>query len=442
MGPLLLGNFAGAMLLRVPIGFALAIASLITIWLLTDTPLTIGAQRIVAGITPFPLLAIPLFILAGGMMNAGGITKRLLNLADSIVGGMRGGLAQTNVLSALFFGGISGSAVADISSLGRILVPAMKARDYRAAYSAVVTAAAPIVAPIMPPSITMIVYGVVSGTSIGQLFFAGIVPAILYIAMLMVTVHLTVRKQGFTEELQASTTNIDLIGKTPKEERPPFWKSFWGALPALLLPLLILGGIRFGWFTATEAAAVAVLYALLVGVFIYRELTLKKLISSLAESSLMVGLIMLVLAAAQLYSWALTSGRVPQAAADAIFGFSDNLIVLLILVNVLLLIAGMFIEANAALIIITPILYPVLTELGVDPVHLGIIIVVNLGIGLITPPVGIALMLSAEIAKVKFLTAIKASGPFLLCGLLYLILITYVPQISLWLPSVLMVAPE
>ncbi|MGB4137663.1 MAG: TRAP transporter large permease subunit, partial [Microbacterium sp.] len=200
MGPMLLGNFLGSMLLRLPIGWALALASFVTLMIVTDTPLTIGAQRIVAGITPFALLAIPLFILAGGLMNAGGITKRLLTLADSIVGGWRGGLAQTNVLSALFFGGISGSAVADISSLGRILIEAMKSRNYNAAYTAAVTAAAPIVAPIMPPSITMIVYGVVTGTSIGHLFFAGIVPAVLYIAMLMVTVHLTVRKRGFTKE--------------------------------------------------------------------------------------------------------------------------------------------------------------------------------------------------------------------------------------------------
>ncbi|KAA6435993.1 TRAP transporter large permease [Agrococcus sediminis] len=438
MGPLLLGNFVGAMLLRVPIGFALALASIITLWLVTDTPLTIGAQRIVAGITPFALLAIPLFILAGGIMNAGGMTKRLLNLADSIVGGMRGGLAQTNVLSALFFGGISGSAVADISSLGRILIPAMKARNYRAAYAAAVTAAAPIVAPIMPPSITMIVYGVVSGTSIGALFFAGIIPAILYIAMVMVAVHLTVRKRGFTDELVANTTNLELIGKTPKDERPHFWPSLVGALPALILPLLILGGIRFGWFTPTEAAAVAVVYALLVGLAIYRELTWKKLVSAFAESGLMVGLIMLVLAAAQLYSWALTSGGVPQAAAEAIFGITDNLVILLLLVNFMLLIAGMFIEANAALIIITPILLPVLTSLGVDPVHLGVIIVVNLGIGLITPPVGIALMLSAEISKVKLVSAVKASWPFLVVGLIYMLLITYIPQISLWLPSVLL----
>lgn len=439
MGPMLLGNFAVSMLLRVPIGFALALASIVTLWLLTDTPLTIGAQRIVAGITPFALLAIPLFILAGGIMNAGGITRRLLDLADAIVGGMRGGLAQTNVLSALFFGGISGSAVADISSLGRILIPAMKARDYKAAYTAAVTAAAPIVAPIMPPSITMIVYGVVSGTSIGQLFFAGIVPALLYIAMVMVTVHLTVRRRGFTDELVSRTEHIDLIGKTPKAERPAFWRSLWQALPALLLPLLILGGIRFGWFTATEAAAVAVVYALVVGLVIYRELTWKRLVHAFADSSLMVGLIMLVLAAAQLYSWALTSGNVPQAAADAIFALTDNTIVLLILVNVMLLIAGMFIEANAALIIITPILLPVMTAAGVDPVHLGIIIVVNLGIGLITPPVGIALMLSAEIAKVRLIAAIRAAWPFLVCGLLYMLLITYVPEISLWLPTVLQV---
>lgn len=438
MGPLLLGNFLGGMLLRVPIGFALALASIITLWLVTDTPLTIGAQRIVAGITPFALLAIPLFILAGGIMNAGGITKRLLGLADAVVGGMRGGLAQTNVLSSLFFGGISGSAVADISSLGRILIPAMKARDYKAAYTAAVTAAGPIVAPIMPPSITMIVYGVVSGTSIGALFFAGIVPAVLYIAMLMVTVHLTVRKQGFTDEAIAKAPDPKLVGRTPKDERPKLLPALVAALPALLLPLVILAGIRFGWFTATEAAAVAVVYALLVGIFIYRELTWKKLVTAFAESALMVGLIMLVLAAAQLYSWALTSGGVPQAAAEAIFGVTDNLIVLLILVNVMLLIAGMFIEANAALIIITPILLPVLTAAGVDPVHLGVIIVVNLGVGLITPPVGIALMLSAEISKVRFIAAIRASGPFLLTGLIYLILITYVPQISLWLPSVLL----
>ncbi|WP_162246649.1 TRAP transporter large permease [Microbacterium sp. Root53] len=433
---MLLGNFLFAMLLRVPVGWALALASFVALMIMTDTPLAIGAQRIVAGITPFALLAIPLFILAGGIMNAGGITRRLLTLADSIVGGWRGGLAQTNVLSALFFGGISGSAVADISSLGRILIEAMKQRNYSAAYSAAVTAAAPIVAPIMPPSITMIVYGVVTGTSIGHLFFAGIVPAILYIAMLMVTVHLTVRSRGFTPEAVANTDPA-LIGKTPPAERPRFWPSLLPALPALLLPLVILAGIRFGWFTATEAAAVAVVYALLVGLFIYRELTWKKLVHAFAESSIMVGLIMLVLAAAQLYSWALTSGRVPQTVAEALFSVTENPLVLLMMVNLMLIVAGMFIEANAALIIITPILFPVLTAAGVDPVHLGIIIVVNLGIGLITPPVGIALMLSSEIAKVSFVSAIKAAWPFILTGLIYLMLITYIPQISLFLPSLL-----
>lgn len=437
MGPWLLGSFSTTMLMRVPIGFALAAASFITIWLLTDIPLTIGAQRVVAGITPFALLAIPLFILAGGIMNAGGITRRLLDLADSMVGGMRGGLAQTNVLSSLFFGGISGSAVADISSLGRILIPAMKARNYRAAFSAAVTAASPVVAPVMPPSITLIVYGVVSGTSIGQLFFAGIVPAVLYILLLMITVHLVVRKNGFTDEAVQNAPSINDIGKAAKADRPAFWPSLVRAIPGLLLPLLILGGIRFGFFTPTEAAAIAVVYALLVGLFVYREMNFKKLVHSMADSTLIIGLIMLVLAAAQLYSWALTSGRVPQAAAEAIFGITENPILLLLLMNVLLLFVGMFIEANAALIIITPILLPLAVSIGVDPVHLGILIVVNLGIGLVTPPVGIALMLSAEIAKVKMISAVKASWPFLLTGLAFLLLITFVPQISLWLPQLL-----
>lgn len=438
MGQALLAKFFGAMLLRVPIGFSLALASLLGLWLVTDVPLAIGAQRLVAGITPFALLAIPLFILAGGVMNAGGITRRLLDLADSTVGGFRGGLAQTNVLSSLFFGGISGSAVADISSLGRILIPAMKAKDYRGAYTAAVTAAAPVVTPIMPPSITLIVYGVVSGTSIGQLFFAGLLPAILYIAMLMVAVHLTVRKQGFTKELVERTPDTSELGITAKDDRPKFLPSLWRALPALLLPLVILMGIRFGFFTPTEAAAIAVLYALVVGFFIYRELTLKKLLSSFADSAVMVGLIMLVLAAAQLYSYALTSEKVPQAVANAIFTLSDSPLVLLIMVNLLLIVVGMFIEANAALIIITPILFPVLTEAGVDPVHLGILVVVNLGIGLLTPPVGIGLMLSAEISKVSFLSAAKASLPFLLTGVLFLLLVTYVPQISLFLPELLL----
>lgn len=439
MGPTILSTFGAAMLLRVPVGFALAAASFIAIWLTTDAPLSVGAQRLVAGMTPFPLLAIPLFVLAGAVMNEGGMTKRMLDLADSIVGGMRAGIAQTTVLSSLLFGGISGSAVASISSLGRILIPAMKQRNYKPAYASAVMAAAPVVDPIMPPSITMIVYGVVSGTSIGALFFAGIVPAFLYVAILMLVVHFTSKSLGFTDEAIAEAKMLNRpIGTIPKEERPPFWASLWKATPALLLPFIILGGIRFGWFTPTEAAAVAVVYALLVGIFVYRELTWKKFLFGMADSALIVGLIMLVLAAAQIYSWALTLGLVPQQAAEAIFGITSNPIILLLLINAVLLVAGMFIEANAALIILTPILLPVATAAGIDPVHLGIIIVVNLSIGLLTPPVGIGLMLAAEIGKVSMLRAVKAVVPFLLAGLLFLLLITFVPEISLWLPNLLL----
>ncbi|WP_432545854.1 TRAP transporter large permease [Kineococcus sp. SYSU DK004] len=437
MGPVLLGNFGAAMLLRVPIGFALAAASMLALVLLGGVPLTIGAQRIVAGITPFPLLAIPLFVLAGGIMNAGGMTARLLALADALVGRLRGGMAQTNVLASLMFGGLSGSAVADISSLGRVLIPAMKERNYRAAYAAAITASSSVVAPILPPSITLIVYGVVSGTSIGQLFFAGVVPAFLYIAVLMVVVHLTVRRRGLTREAVEASSDPSEVGKTPRDQVPKVLPSLYRALPALFLPVLVLGGIRGGVFTPTEAAAIAVVYSLLVGLLVYRELTVGRLKDAMAESALMVGLIMLVLAAAQLYSWALTLERVPQAAADAIFSLTTNPFVLLLLINVLLLVVGMFIEANAALIIITPILLPLAVELGVDPVHLGVIIVINLGIGLITPPVGICLLLSAEIAGSNVLNAVRAVAPFILAGIVVLLLVTYIPQISMWLPSVL-----
>lgn len=439
MGPTILSSFGAAMLLRVPVGFALAAASFIAIWFTTDAPLSVGAQRLVAGMTPFPLLAIPLFVLAGAIMNEGGMTKRMLDLADSIVGGMRAGIAQTTVLSSLFFGGISGSAVASISSLGRILIPAMKERKYKPAYASAVMAAAPVVDPIMPPSITMIVYGVVSGTSIGALFFAGIVPAIVYVAILMLVVHFTSKWLGFTDEaIQEARMLNRPIGTIAKEDRPAFLPSLWKATPALLLPLVILGGIRFGWFTPTEAAAVAVVYALLVGIFVYRELSWKKFLFGMADSALIVGLIMLVLAAAQIYSWALTLGLVPQTAAEAIFSITENPVILLLLINAVLLVVGMFVEANAALIILTPILYPVAIEAGIDPVHLGIIIVVNLSIGLLTPPVGIGLMLAAEIGKVSMLRAVKAVLPFLIAGLLYLLLITFVPEISLWLPNLMM----
>lgn len=437
MGPLILSNFAIAMLLRVPVGFALAAASLFTLALVTDVPLAIGAQRIVAGITPFPLLAIPLFILAGAVMNEGGMTKRLLDVADSAVGGMRAGLAQSMSVTSLLFGGISGSAVASVSSLGRIVIPAMKERRYRPEYSAAVVAAAPVVDPIMPPSITMIVYGVVTGTSIGALFFAGIVPAVLYVVMLMITVHFTAKRFGFTQEAMEEAKDLNKLGTIPRESRPKFLVSLYRAIPTLLLPLIILGGIRFGIFTPTEAAAIAVIYALIVGFVVYRELSWKKLVYALADSVLIIGLIMLVLAAAQIYSWALTSGLVPQAAAEAIFSVTENPLVLLLLINGVLLIAGMFIEANAALIIIAPILFPVATSMGIDPVHLGIVIVANLSVGLITPPVGVGLMLAAELAKVSMLQAVKAIGPFLLMGIIYLLLITFIPQISLWLPNLL-----
>ncbi|MFC7456281.1 TRAP transporter large permease [Brachybacterium sp. GCM10030267] len=435
MGGMLLGSFGTGILARVPVGFALAGASLLTLYLMTGNNMAIGAQRIVAGITPYPLLAVPLFILAGGLMNVGGISKRLLGLADAIVGRFTGGLAQTNVLSSVFFGGLSGSSVADVSSLGRILIPAMKERNYTGAYAAGVTAASAIVAPILPPSITLILYGVVTGTSIGQLFFAGLIPAVIYMAVLMTTVYVTVKRRGFDLE-SSRTIDPTEIGRTPKEDIPAFFPALLHAIPALMLPVLILVGIRGGIFTPTEAAAVAVAYALIVGAFVYRELTPSKIVQAMKDSIGLIGLILLVMASAQLYSWALTSGGVPQAVAGALLELSDSPIVFLLLINVLLLVVGMFIEANAAIIILIPILYPVAMELGIDPLHLGIVIVVNMGLGLVTPPVGLNLMLASEIAEVDIFQGAKGVWPFFASGVVFLLLLTYVPVLSTWLPSV------
>lgn len=435
MGGMLLGSFGGGILARIPIGFALAGASLITLYLMTNNNLAIGAQRIVAGITPYPLLAVPLFILAGGLMNVGGISKRLLGLADAIVGRFSGGLAHTNILSSVFFGGLSGSSVADVSSLGRILIPAMKERNYTASYAAAVTAVSAIIAPILPPSITLILYGVVTGTSIGQLFFAGIVPAIIYMAILMTTVFLTVKRRGFDKEAIA-TVDPKEIGRTPKAAIPALLPAFIAAIPALMLPVLILVGIRGGIFTPTEAAAMAVAYSVLIGAFVYRELTLGKIFEAMRDSIVLVGLIMLVMASAQLYSWALTSGGVPQAIAGALIEVSQNPIVILLLINLLLLFVGMFIEANAAIIILIPILFPVAMELGIDPLHLGVVIVVNMGLGLVTPPVGLNLMLASEIAEIDMFEGVKGIWPFLLSGIVFLMLLTFVPALTTWLPGI------
>lgn len=434
MGQSLLGYFFLTFLLRTPIGFALGAASLLSLYWLTTTPLDIGAQRIVAGISPFPLLAIPLFVLTGGLMNEGGITRRLLSLADALVGRLRGGLAHTNLLASLMFGGLSGSAVADVSSLGRVLIPAMKERGYRPGFAASATATSALLSPILPPSITLILYGVVTGSSIGQLFFAGIVPAALFTVTLMAFVYFSVKRIGFTPEAVAQAKTDGDVGKTPRDQIPPLGSAFIKAVPALMLPVLILVGIRGGFFTPTEAAAMSVVYALLVGFFVYRDLNWKRLRTALVESTHLIGLIMLVLSMAQLYSWALTSGRVPETVTNAIMGLTDNTFVLLLLINILLLVIGMFIEANAALIIIVPILFPICMAAGIDPLHLGILVVVNLGIGLITPPVGLTLLLSAEIAGMSNTQAIRSMLPWFAITLVFLVLLTYIPALSTWLP--------
>jgi C4-dicarboxylate transporter DctM subunit len=357
-------------------------------------------------------------------MSAGGITTRLLAFANAILGRFKGGLAMSNVLSATFFAGISGSAVADTSALGRILIPAMIQEGYKPGFTAAVTASANVLAPIIPPSIAFIVVGVLTDQSITRLFIAGILIGVMYsAAMLLVIVWL------------ARTHDFPVHGKTPPSE---IWRTFVNALAAIVMPVFIVGGIRTGVFNVTECSAVAVLYALFVGGVVYRELTLRKILDALISSAHLTAIIMIIVGAARIFSWILGYTGLPDQIAALLLSMTDNPLMFLLLINVLLLVVGMFVEANAALIMLLPVLYPVAITLGIEPLHFSVVVVVNLCIGLITPPVGLCLNLTTLMAGIKLEEGVRAIWPFLGAGLLILALLTYIPGLATWLPNLLM----
>lgn len=421
----LLVSIFGLMLIGVPIGFSILVGGTLTIALMIPSAnLVIVPQQLFSGLDSFSLLAIPCFLLAGSLMSAGGMTERLLAFANSILGRFRGGLAMSNVLSATFFAGISGSAVADTSALGRILIPAMIKEGYRPGFSAAVTAAANVLAPIIPPSIAFIVVGVLTNQSITRLFIAGILVGLIYSALLLVTVAWIARREQFP-----------VHGRTTLAE---VWRTFLGAFAAILMPVFIILGIRTGVFNVTECAAVAVVYALFVGGVIYRELTLAKIYQALVSSAHLTAVIMLIVGAARIFSWILSYTGLPDQLAAALLAVTDDPLLFLILVNILLLIVGMFVEANAALIMLIPVLYPVAIALGIDPIHFSVLVVVNLCIGLITPPVGLCLNITTLMAGVKLEQATREAVPFLAVGLLLLMAITYFPGLSTWLPNLVM----
>ncbi|WP_299036601.1 TRAP transporter large permease [uncultured Pseudokineococcus sp.] len=416
--PLVLGGVLLVVLVvGAPVGIAIGLASVLSL-LSSGVPVEVAPQRLLAGTRSFPLLAVPLFVFAGALMNAGGVTRHLIALAFAVIGRIRGGLSAVNVLTNMTFGGMSGSAVADASAVGRLLIPQMISRGYSRGDAASVTAVASTVALVIPPSITMIIYAVTADVSVADLFFHGLYIGLAFGAVYILTGYVIARRKGYPAEAPVGGAELR--------------RALLGALPALSVPVVVLGGIRLGVFTATEGGAVAVLVAALLGVAVYRELTVAALRRAMGETVMLVAAVMLVLAMAQAYSWALVTGGTPQLLADAVLGLTDQVLVVLLVVNVLLLLVGTVVEGNAAIIIFTPILLPVVTAVGVDPVHFGLIVVINLAIGLVTPPVGISLLIGTRIAGIPVERSLRDLAPWLAVAVVLLLLVTYVPVLFLY----------
>ncbi len=404
-----------------PIAIAMAGSAILLIWL-DGIPLTVVAQRIVAGVQSFPLLAIPLFVLAGSLMNESGISERLFGFTRALVGHIRGGLAHTAVVGNVFLAGISGSSVADTAATTRVFVPQLQGAGYPKAFGAALSATAGTLGPIIPPSILMVVYAWQANISLGALFVAGVLPGVTMAASMMTAIAILARVRGFRPDGEFSLANV--------------WVQFKRAFWALLMPVLILVGFRMGLFTATEIAGVAAAYALIVGFLIYRSLSFRDLPRILVQTARETAVILFIVAAATPFSWILGIERAPQIVVDAVSGISTTPWVVLLILNVALLFAGMVMETLAIMIILVPILLPLLTSLEIDLVHFGIILLVNLVFGQLTPPVGVLLFVVMAMTGVKLTALIKELWPLLIAVLFALILITYVPELSLWLPRI------
>ncbi|MEO1193807.1 MAG: TRAP transporter large permease [Pseudomonadota bacterium] len=407
-----------------PLPFSLGAASLVALLVMDfPIPLTVVPQRFISGIDSFAFMAIPFFLLVGELMNTAGITQRIINLSNALVGHIAGGLAQVNVVSSMFFGGISGSSTADTASIGSILIPAMVKEKYDPEFAVALTATSSCCGPLIPPSIGLILYGVIANVSITKLFLAGYIPGLMLGVGLLLTSYIISKRRGYKTHPRAS------LGEIARA----FSRSVWAAA----LPFLIIGGLLSGVFTVTEAAGVAVVYTLVVGLFIYRELAPRDLIPIFQRAMVKCGVMMTIAASALIFAWVLTILEVPQQLASAILAVSENKYVILLLLNVFFLFIGTFMEPKASLLILMPVLLPVLPDLGIDPIHFGIIIIFNNCIGLITPPIGLVLNLAAKIGNVPIDKASKASLPFLGTMLVILMIITYLPDLILWLPNML-----
>jgi tripartite ATP-independent transporter DctM subunit len=419
-GYIVILSFLVLFLLGFPVVLAIGIPSIIYL-LLNDLPLQMMAQRTLYALDSFPLVAVPVFIFVGSLMNGAGISKVIYRFADTAVGRLPGGLAQVNIFGSLVFAGMSGSALADIGGIGRIEIDAMRSKGFKAGFAGAITSASAVVGPIFPPSIPLILYGTITGVSVIQLLLAGIFPGLLCVVMLMAMTAWLSARRGYPR-----------AAAWPSLAR--LWADFLPAMPALLAPVILIGGMLLGWFTPTEIAAVTVAYALLISALFYRELTWLRLMDAAVETLRASTAILLIVAVASIFGWVLSVEQVPQSMARWMLSISTDPIMLLLLANLLLLVVGMFLDSTTAILVIAPILAKPLVAAGVDPVHLGLVVVFNLMIGLVTPPMGLALFLVADIAKVRMQDVLREMVPYYVPLLLTLALITFVPYISLWLP--------
>ena len=417
---LLIISLAVFVSISLPIGISLGLSTVIALIFMTDIDTVMVAQTAFASLDSFTLMAIPFFMLAGNFMRYGGISKRLLDLADHIIGFVTGGLGAVTTLTCMFFAAISGSGPATVSAIGSFMMPAMKEKGYDPGYSAALTAAAGTIGVVIPPSIPFVIYGVVTGTSIGSLFLAGIIPGILMGLALMVTNYRTAKKNGWLGSGQRP--KLRSVGKATKN-------AFW----ALMSPVIILGGIYGGIFTPTEAAAVSCVYTFVIGKFVYKELDMKKLMDCLKDTVLLAGATSFMIGLSSGFAFLLTMKQVPNTVAEALLSVSDNKIVILLIINVFLLIIGCFIDNISSCTILAPILLPVVVALGVDPIHFGIIMTMNLAIGFITPPYGANLFIASAVGNTPMESTIKRVWPLILTITVVLILTTFIPGLSMLL---------
>jgi tripartite ATP-independent transporter DctM subunit len=404
-----------------PVTVALGVGSLIFI-LMEGTPSVVVLHRMVSGIDSFPLIAVPFFILAGHLMNSAGITTRIFGFAKALVGWMHGGLGHVNIGASIIFAGMSGAAVADAGGLGTIEIKAMRDAGYDDDFSVGITAASSTIGPIIPPSLPLVIYGVMASASIGELFAAGFIPGLLMGLSLMIMVTLYARKRKYPRDARFSLNRL--------------WVSFKQAFLPLQTPTIIIGGILSGIFTPTESAIAAVVYALILGLFVYRSLTWRHILRVSMDTIETSAAILMIVASATIFAWILIDQQVAVILGDALLGFSQNKTVILIIIMMVVLLIGCFMETIAAITILVPVLLPIAEKVGIDPVHLGIIVILNLMLGLLTPPVGMVLYVLSKVSGVKFEQCVIATAPFIVPLLVVLAMITFFPDIAMWLPNI------